>query len=98
MTGIHRIEQFPRHRVPVGDDGELPDPVLAFPELVPDPLRQQLLPQPGAGVLEVVTGLRGGIPGPAFRETVQLVDQLFDQRARGDWTVRATSSRGLSMS
>ena len=42
MAGIQRVEQLPRYRVLVGQDGQLPYPVLAVPELLAQRLGNQL--------------------------------------------------------
>jgi hypothetical protein len=80
VAGIHRVEQLPRHRVLVGQDGQLPDPVLAVPELLPHLPGNQLLPQPRAGVDEVIPCLVSGIAAAACGEAVQVGDELLHDR------------------
>ena len=80
MAGIHRVEQLPRHRVLVGQDGQLPYPVLAIPELLPQLPGNQLLPQPRARVYEVIPCLVSGIATAACGEAVQVGDELLHDR------------------
>jgi hypothetical protein len=80
VAGIHRVEQLPRHCVLVGQDGQLPYPVLAIPELLPQLPGNQLLPQPRASVYEVIPCLVSGIATAAFGEAVQVGDELLHDR------------------
>jgi len=89
MALIERVEQLPRHRVAIGENGQLPDSVLALPELLAQPLWYQVMPERGAGIDQVVPCLRQGIPRPSLRQPVESVDKLLHPWA---WLARQVAS------
>src|SRR5262249_2139899 len=76
VTGVHRIQQLPGDRVLVGQDGQLPYPVLAVPELLA-PLRgNHLAPEPGPRLYQVTPRLASRTSPAPPRRVLPVSDEL----------------------
>ncbi len=82
MAEVLRIEQFPRDCILVGQNRQLPYPVLALPELLLQLLWDQLVPEVSPCIDQVVACLGGRVAAAALGEVVQAGDELLDPRPR----------------